>query len=395
MEVLVVGAGIAGPTLAYWLHRAGHEPLLVEQAPAPRRGGHLVDFWGAGFDVAEEMGIVPELRRRGHRFTGVRAVTSGGRTFASLEPSTFVGPDDRYVSIARSDLAATISGALDGRVETVFGDTVSELHDDGDRVHVGFESGHTRDVDLVIGADGLHSRVRRLVFGPQERFEDHLGIVVCAFDVVGYQPRDELVAVMYAEVGFQLVRLSLPDDVTMFLITLRHEGALPEHDIEAQDLLRERLAGRGGETAAALGAMSSANSFYIDRVSQIRMPTWARGRVALAGDAASCPSVLAGQGSALAMIEAYVLAAELARADGGHVGAFERYEERLAPFVRAKQDAARRLGAAFAPRNRMQLAVRNAAMRLMGLPVVAERVMGRSFHDAVELPAWTTTGSAR
>ena len=395
MEVLVVGAGIAGPTLATWLLRAGHRPVLVEHAPAPRRGGHLVDFWGAGFDVAERMGIVPELRARGHRFTEVRGVTSRGRPFASFDPSPFVGSDDRYVSIARSELAAAIYEPIAGRVETVFGDTVAALDDDGDRVHVTFESGRTHDVDLVVGADGLHSRVRRLTFGPDERFERYLGIVVAAFDVTGYAPRDDLVAVMYAEVGFGLVRLSLPGDVTMFLVTLRHDGDLPADPVAGQALLRDRLAGRGGETAGMLEAMSSSRSFYIDRVSQIRMPAWARGRVGLVGDAAACPSLLAGQGSALAMVEAYVLAAELARSEGDHAGAFARYEARLASFVRAKQDGVRGLGAAFAPRNRGQLVMRNATMRLLGLPFVAARVMGTSFRDAVELPDWTPSRSSR
>lgn len=394
MKVLVVGAGIAGPTLASWMLRAGHEPVLVEHAPALRRGGHLVDFWGAGFDVAEKMGIVPELRRRGHRFTEARGVTSRGRRFASFDPSPFVGSDDRYVSIARSDLAAAIYEPIAGRVEAVFGDTVSALDDDGDRVCVRFESGRAREVDLVIGADGLHSRVRRLVFGPQERFERRLGIVVAAFDVTGYAPRDDLVAVMYAGVGFQLVRLSLPDDVTMFLVTLRHEGELPDDPAAQQALLRERLTGRGGETAAMLDAMSSSRSFYIDRVSQIRMPAWTRGRVGLVGDAAACPSLLAGQGSALAMVEAYVLAAELARSEGDHVAAFARYEARLASFVRAKQDGVRGLGVAFAPRSRGQLMVRNATMSVLGLPFVAERVMGTSFRDAVELPDWAPSASS-
>ena len=136
-----------------------------------------------------------------------------------------------------------------------------------------------------------------------------------------------------------------------------------------------------------LDAMERARTFYFDRVSQIRMPSWSRGRVALVGDAAACPSLLAGQGSALAMVEAYVLAVELARADGDHAGAFARYHARLAPLLRSKQDAATGLGLAFAPRGRVQLAVRNTLFRLLALPHVPDLVMGRSLRDAVELPA--------
>jgi 2-polyprenyl-6-methoxyphenol hydroxylase-like FAD-dependent oxidoreductase len=389
VQVLIVGAGIAGPTLAYWLQRLGHQATLVESAPELRRGGYLVDFWGAGFDVAERMGIVPELRRRGYHLREARAVGRDGRRIASFEPSAFVGSGDRYVTIARSDLASAVYGALEGGVETIFGDTVDAIDDSrGDRVHVTFRSGGRRHYDLVVGADGLHSRVRALAFGPQDRFEHRLGIVVAAFDVAGYRPRDELVAVMHADVGFQLLRLSLRDDVTLFLLTLRDSGRVPlDSPNEQQALLRCKLADAGWETAAALDAMARARTFYFDRASQIRMPSWSRGRVALVGDAAACPSLLAGQGSALAMIEAYVLAAELATTPGDHVGAFAGYHHRLAALLRSKQDAARGLGLAFAPRNRVQLAVRNTVIRLLGLPHVPDLVMGRSLRDAVELPA--------
>ncbi|MDT0352848.1 FAD-binding domain [Pseudonocardia charpentierae] len=388
MRALIVGAGIAGPTLAYWLHRLGHQPTLVESAPELRRGGYLLDFWGAGFDVAERMGIVPELRRSGYHLLEARAVGRDGRPIASFEPSAFVGSGGRYVTIARSDLASAVYGALDGCVETIFGDTVEAIDDDADHVSVTFRRGTRRSFDLVVGADGLHSRVRLLAFGAQERFENHLGMVVAAFDVADYRPRDELVAVMHADVGFQLLRISLHDDVTLFLVTLRESSTVPLDSPDAQQaLLRRRLAHAGWETPAILDAIGQARTFYFDRVSQIRMPSWSRGRVVLIGDAAACPSLLAGQGSALAMVEAYVLAADLAHADGDHITAFARYHARLAPLLRSKQDAAKRLGLAFAPRDRVQLAVRNTMFRLLGLPHIPNLVMGRSLRDAVELPA--------
>ncbi|MDQ6754576.1 MAG: FAD-binding domain [Actinomycetota bacterium] len=394
MRVLIVGAGIAGPTLAYWLQKSGHEVTIVEHAPELRSGGYLVDFWGAGFDVAEKMGIVPELRRRGYVMTEARAVNRDGRRVASFKPEVIMESVKRYLSLARSDLSAVIYEAIGGAVELILGDTVGALEDDGNRVRVTFDSGTTRDFDLVVGADGLHSRVRRLAFGPDDRFEKYLGMVVAAFESERYPERDELVALMYADVGFQAVRLSLRDDATLFLFSLRHDGDVPTDRSAQEDLLRAKLGDKGWEVPAMLDLMAQAKDFYFDSVSQIRMPSWTTGRVALVGDAAACPSFLAGQGSALAMVEAYTLAAELSRS-GDYRDAFARYEERLAPLLRSKQDAAEGLGLAFAPKNRFQLFARNTLMRMMGLPKVADLVMGRSFHDAVELPPFTDTEPAR
>lgn len=388
MKILIAGAGIAGPTLAYWLLRAGHEPTLVERAPWLRRGGYVVDFWGAGFEVAEKMGIVPELMRAGHRIGEVRQVDRNGRRIISFDPEIFVrGAGGRYVSIARGDLAATLHESLGGRVETIFGDSVSKLVDGGEGVHVTFESGATRDFDLVVGADGLHSQIRRLVFGPQEQFEKDLGIKVAAFEVAGYRPRDELAAVMYTEVGYQITRLATRDDTTIFLVTVADGGGSRPQGVKAQQqFLRDRLAGGVWETPAILESMSAARSFYFDRVSQIRMPSWTRDRVVLLGDAAACVSLLAGQGSALAMVEAYVLASELGRCAGNYVAAFQEYEQRLAPFLASKQRAAVGFAGLFAPRTKFQLFLRNTAMMLATLPGVARFAAGRGFRDAIELP---------
>ncbi|MEU1973522.1 FAD-binding domain [Microbacterium sp. NPDC019599] len=391
MKVLIVGAGIAGPTLGHWLHRAGHQVTIVEHAPALRRGGYLIDFWGAGFDVAERMDIVPALRERGYVMTEARAVDRRGRRIAGFDPESVIESRARYVSIARSDLAAVIYEAMSPDVEVIFGDSVRSLEDDGQRVHVMFDSGLRREFDLVFGADGLHSRVRRLVFGPDDQFETSLGMVVAAFQAEGYPHRDELVAMMYAEVGFQAVRLSLRDDITLFLLSVRHEGPLPSKRADQERLLRTRLGDGGWEVPEMLHCMSAASDLYFDSVSQIRMPSWTTGRVALVGDAAACPSFLAGQGSALAMVEAYVLGTELAM-DADHSAAFARFQDRLRSLLRSKQDAAKGLGLAFGPKNRFQLWERNAVMKVMGLPKVTDAVMGRSFRDAIVLPEFPEAG---
>lgn len=390
MRVLIVGAGIAGSTLAYWLQRAGHEPTLLEHAHSLRRGGYLIDFWGTGFDVAERMGIVPRLRQEGYQLTEARDVAADGHRVASLDPQRLVaGASGRYISILRADLAAAIYDALDDGVETIFGDTVARLAEEERSVRVEFEHASPRDFDLVVGADGLHSRVRDLIFGEESQFERDLGIAVAAFDVAGYRPRDENVAVMHGEVGSQAIRVALRDDLTMFMLTFRHEGPVPVDDVGAQqELVRTSLTGAGWEIPAIIDELPQAQTLYLDRANQIRMPSWTSNRVALIGDAAASPSLLAGQGSALAMVEAYVLAAELVAAPDDLRAAFEAYERRLMPMVRSKQDAAKGLGTAFAPPSRLHLMLRNTVMRFMGLPPVASLAMGRSLRDPIELPPW-------
>jgi 2-polyprenyl-6-methoxyphenol hydroxylase-like FAD-dependent oxidoreductase len=390
MKILIVGAGIAGPTLAYWLRRTGHEPTIVERSPGLRRGGYAVDFWGTGFQVAERMGLAPRLREEGYRFREAREVSDSGRRIAHFDPLRLIDSyGGGYVTVLRSDLAAAIWDALEGGVETLFDDTVQSLHDDGDRVEVEFAGGAQRDFDLVVGAEGLHSRVRSLTFGPESEFERDLGITVAAFDLEGYRPRDELIAVTRTVVGSLTLRIALRDDATMICFMFRHDGDTPPQDDVAaqQQLLRERLGKVGWEVPAMLERMPQARTFYMDRASQILLPSWSRGRIALIGDAAAAPSLLAGQGSALAMVEAYVLACALHEADGDYRVAFASYQSRLQGIVRAKQDAAVGMGSAFAPRNRGQVLLRDVVVGLMGIPLVANLAIGRSLRDPIVLPA--------
>jgi 2-polyprenyl-6-methoxyphenol hydroxylase-like FAD-dependent oxidoreductase len=390
MNVLISGAGIAGPTVAFWLQQHGFQPTIVERAPRLRAGGYIIDFWGAGFDVADRMGLVPQILQSGYRFTEVREVDLRGKRVGGFAVRAFERMSGgRFTSLPRSDLAALIFHALGERVETIFDDSITAVdhRDGGVRVH--FERTAPRMFDLVIGADGLHSQVRRLVFGEETRFERYLGLKVAAFTTSGYHPRDELVYVTHTDVGQQIGRFAMRDDRTMFLFVFRDEDPDIPGDLAGQkDLVRQRFSGSGWECRRILDALYEGDNLYIDRVSQVRMDRWTQGRVALVGDAAFCVSLLAGQGSALAMVAAYILAGELKRANGDHEAAFARYQNHLGTFISGKQQAAIKLAPFFAPRTQLGVFLRNQIMKLMAVPFVTDFAVGREFRDRIGLPEY-------
>ena len=394
MRVLISGAGIAGPTLAYWLAQYGIESTIVEAAPRLRTGGYVIDFWGAGFELADRMGLLPEITRQGYKVREVRVVNERGERVSGFPTDAFSrATGGHYITLARSTLGAAIFDKIVGQVETIFDDSVAGIEQTEKSVRVTFERGAQRDFDLVVGADGLHSNIRKLVFGPQDQFEYYLGYKVAAFETAGYRPRDELVYVLYTEVGQQVGRFTLRDDRTLFLFTFADER---RDDAEAGDahaqkaLLRKRFGSSGWECPQILDRLDASDDLYFDRVSQIRMDPqqglWIRGRVTLAGDAASCVSLLAGQGSALAMIAAYILAGELHRANGDYASAFARYQELFAPFVLNKQKAALRFAGTFAPKSKTSLFVRNQIMKLLTISWVADLTFGRDLSDKIALP---------
>jgi len=393
MRVLISGAGIAGPTLAYWLAHYGLEPTIVEKAPKLRTAGYIIDFWGLGFDVADRMWLLPEIRRKGYLVREVWIVDRNGKRIAGFPASAISRiAEGRYISVPRGDLSACIFGAIEGKVESIFNDSIAGIDQTAQGVRVTFETGAVRDFDLVIGADGLHSQVRRLVFGPQSQFEKYLGYKVAAFDVHAYRPRDELVYVMYTQVGQQVGRFAMYGDRTMFLfIFADHELDGTSGNIQSQKaLLRKRFGNSGWECPQILDALDSTNDLYFDRVSQIQMGaktgSWTRGRVTLLGDAAFCVSLLAGQGSALAMVGAYILAGELHRAGGDYAAAFARYQDRFESFVLEKQKGALHFAGVFAPKSKFSMFIRNRVMNLLKIPLVADLAAGRELSDNLALP---------
>jgi 2-polyprenyl-6-methoxyphenol hydroxylase-like FAD-dependent oxidoreductase len=298
---------------------------------------------------------------------------------------------ERFFSIPRGDLARVIFDQVEDSVETLYSTSVETVHQDGPRILVTLSGGRKREFDLVVGADGLRSRVRECVFGSDARFERYLGYWASSFVADEYPHRDEGSFLSFARPGRQISRYALRGGRSAFLFVFVQDGPLETgpHDVAAQKrLLRERFGADGWECAEILERLDDARDLYFDAVSQVQAPTWSVGRVVLVGDAAYCPSLLSGAGSAFAMLGARVLAGELARTPGDVVGALASYERRLRPFMERQQHRAERFASSFAPRSALGLWARNSALKLMRNETIAAWYAHRAFQTRFELPRY-------
>ena len=390
MKIGICGAGVAGPALAFFLRRSGHQPTLIERARSFRAGGYILDFWGVGYSVIERMSLIGQVRDRGYQIREIRLVGDDGRKVGGFSAGVFDRmTHGRFTSVPRGDLAGAIFDAVKDEVETVFGDTVASIAETGGKVEIELASGAHREFDMMVGVDGLHSKVRQLVWGEQERYERPLGYYVAAFRTVGYPHRQENVYVTFSEPGRSMSRVSLRDDRTLFLLVFSAShlpDGEPQNVPDRKATLRRVFGKSGWEASAILDALEEAEDLYFDRVSQIEVPSWSQGRTVLVGDAAACPSLLAGEGSSLAIAEAYVLAGELKRAEGDIETALAAYETRMRPFLARKQKAARKFAPSFAPETAFGVWLRRAATKLMVVPPIADLLIGNSVGDDFELP---------
>ncbi|GAA2264175.1 FAD-dependent monooxygenase [Nonomuraea roseoviolacea subsp. roseoviolacea] len=362
--VLISGSSVAGPALAYWLHRHGFVPTIVERAPALRDGGYAVDFRGeAHLSVLRRMGVLDAIERARTGMGSMSYVNAAGKQQARMPADLFAGD----VEILRGDLGRILYDATKGFTEYVFGDSITSLDEDADGVDVTFERGAPRRFDLVIGADGLHSNTRRLTFGPEERFVKHLGLYCAIFTTTNYLGLDHtghayrtagrLVA-LYSARGNAEARA-----VFYFASPLMD---LNRRDVaRQQEILAEQFTGNGWQSERLLREMRRAPDFYFDSVGQVHMDTWSRGRVALVGDAAYCPSSLSGMGSGLALIGAYVLAGELAAAGGDHRVAFARYEREMREYATGCQKMGDGVAKLMVPGSRLLASFLNRYYKLM------------------------------
>ncbi|WP_433716107.1 FAD-dependent monooxygenase [Nocardia sp. CA-084685] len=385
-KVLISGASIAGPTLAFWLTRYGYAVTVVERAATVRSGGYPIDVRGTALEVVTRMGILPRLQDAHIDLRRLTFLEGDGSEVVSIHPHAVSGGvDGRDLEIRRGDLTAALYAAVRDDVEFLFNDSIDTLDQSAQGVDVTFRRGSSRTFDMVIGADGLHSRTRELLFGPEQQFHRYLGYCFAGFTMRNTFGLDHEVR-MWNDPGraAALYAVGGGEDVHA-LLTFAH----PEPPLDAfrnpqaqRDLVAAVFDNAGWEVPGMLAAMGAADDLFFDVVSQIRMPRWASGRVALVGDAAYAPSFLTGQGSSLALVGAYMLADALAELD--HAAGFAAYEHNTRDFVTLNQDQIGQGDATLFPTTAQALEQRNAMLR--ELSTKPAPVEGRPAHSALTLP---------
>ncbi len=363
MRVLISGGGIAGLTLAYWLHQYDIPSVVIEQAKDIRRDGYAIDFLGTGYDVAERMGLIDQLAARQIPFEALVSVNKSGKPIARLDAALLRSiTDGKYMGLMHATLEEVLYEALERTVEVRFGRSLVAIESGPDAVVVTFHDGTTESFDLLIGADGVHSTTRALVFGPEDQFSRYLGYTIACYPLVDRYGIG-CTYKLYNEPGRQVLAYGTPQAgklLMLFLYRSNEQEHLPREQRLAR--LREVFAGMGWLTQQFLSDVSPSESVFMDAVIQIQMPSWHHGRVALVGDACDCPTLLSGQGASLAMGGAYLLARALHEDDQQ---AFHRYEQQLFAFVQAQQKSARGVAKSFLPGSSLGLFIQQTMMKVL------------------------------
>jgi len=337
--ILISGASVAGPALAFWLSRYGFKPTIVERSPAIRQGGYAIDFRGVAMEVLEKMDIVKEIKKHETRAGKITIVNKHNRKLASM-PDGFTSGE---LEILRGDLANVFYEATKENTEYIFDNSISNMQQTANGVEVAFNNGESRKFDLVIGADGLHSNVRALAFGDEQKFHHHLGIYFAVFTTSNFMDLKDMAGHYYGTLGKRTGMFSVRKDTKA---QASFYFASPKFDYNYRDInaqkqiIREKFAGEQWQIPQMLQHMDDATDFYFDSVSQVRMDRWSNDRIALLGDAGYCASPMSGMGTSMAVTGAYILAGELKESDGDYSIAFARYEEKMRPFVTAAQKMA-------------------------------------------------------
>lgn len=364
MKILISGGGIAGLTLAFWLHRLGFKPVVIEKAPKLRTEGYMIDFFGSGWDVAERMGLSEELHKERYRLNFFTFVDQHGKAYFKIPIEKFRRAcQGRYTYLLRGDLEKMLWEKVSGEVTIRYETTLDKITDSGDHLEATFHDGQREDFDLIVGADGVHSRVRELVMGPETNFGHYLGYYVAAFTVPnGYQLPPSVLIYQEPKRQIGLYPLNSHQLATAYLFKSENLGFIPPP--ERKNKLLKVFAGAGWKAEPVLKDLSGAEPIFFDSLTQIRLPRWHQGRVVLVGDACACLTLMAGQGASMAMAGAYVLAHELKKYWPDYPRAFTAYEDFLKPILSKKQRQAEKFANNFIPEQEWKIRFRRLFTRI-------------------------------
>jgi 2-polyprenyl-6-methoxyphenol hydroxylase-like FAD-dependent oxidoreductase len=385
-RVLISGASIAGPALAFWLGRMGYDVVVIEQAPALREGGYSVDFRGAAhFGVLGKMAsLLPHLKSLETGGGAMRFIDQRGRTTMYL-PTEFAGGE---LEVRRADISREIVKQTTGQVVYRFGESLTSIDQSGDTVRVHFESGASDSFDFVFGCDGIHSNVRRLAFGDQS-FERFLGYYIASWDVLGHDaPRDESVL---CNAPGRMIGVTPPgrDGSPAGVMAIFKSSELPysrRDVIRHKDTLRRVFGKMKWRVPELLETLERTDDVFVNTISRATVPNWSMGRVALAGDAAGGTSI-GGMGTGTAIVGAYILAGELSSTPDDFVGAFARYQSRVEPYAAACSKNGETSGNFLAPGSAMSLFLRNVMFSVPAIKSWMIRLANESGAD-IDLPSY-------
>lgn len=376
-KILISGASIAGPTLAFWLNRFGFETTIVERAGSLRLGGQNIDIKGAAQKIALLMGIEPEIRAADTGELGVRFVDKNDVTKAELpKGESNIGTSE--LEILRGDLAEILYNHTKKNVEYIFNNQIVSVDEQENGVKVSFQNGEERDFDLVICADGIRSRTRFLIFGDEPKI--HFLKLYISYFTIPKAPSDSRWARWYNAEGSRVVFIR-PDNAgttrASFSFLSEPKGYEQLPIAEQKAILKQKFADAGWEAARILEALDNNTDIYFDGISQVHAPRWSKGRFAMTGDAAFCPSPLSGMGASLSMVGAYILAGELSR-HSDYKQAFAAYEKLLRPYVNKIQKLPPGVPHLAHPKSAIGIAIFNTIINIISSKAV--RFIGKLFE---------------
>lgn len=327
-RILISGAGIAGFTLAYWLKNRGFSPTIIEKHPDVRGGGYKVDVRGTALEVAKRMGIYQNLLEANVNLVRSKFVSSDLKIF-EFDGDILGHSSEGEIEINRWDLAQILFEKV-GEIEIIYGDSIIKI----EKKVVYFEQMERREFDIVVGADGQYSNVRRLVFGEDSKFLRRYGIQFCVFPVPNIFELERC-EIVYFDSGKLATAYAVGNHSYACLAFKSKEEELPLDNLKA--IFENEFQCLGWEIPLLLSLMKESNDCYFNSIAQVRMPCWSKGRVALIGDAAHSVQAM---GTSLAMIGAYVLAREIDASNGDYTLAFDKYEKNMRNLVEASQELA-------------------------------------------------------